>query len=275
MPELPEVEVVRRGLSPRIGEATVRAVEVREPRLRWPVPVDLAALLVGRRLRSLGRRGKYLLLDFGTGTLIVHLGMSGTLRWFSTPILCRPARSSGIAPSSDRSRLTRCWPVSASSLLIRASMVNGCFKRRAVGVYRSSSGCWPDTRSSVSATSTPRRVSFAPASDRRWLRAVCRAAGVSGSRARFAKRWPRRSSGAAAVCAISLRATAAVATFSSIAWCTAERASRAGCVQRRSGCSGSRGARPFIASTARSARRGRIDRIRRAHRRLAAALRPA
>lgn len=87
MPELPEVEVVRRGLSPRIGEATVRAVEVREPRLRWPVPVDLAALLVGRRLRSLGRRGKYLLLDFGTGTLIVHLGMSGTLRWFAS----RPA----------------------------------------------------------------------------------------------------------------------------------------------------------------------------------------
>ncbi len=88
MPELPEVEVVRRGLEPRLQGAVVREVRVRESRLRWPVPADLGALLAGRSLRALDRRGKYLLLDFGTGTLMVHLGMSGTLRWFDqAPVL--------------------------------------------------------------------------------------------------------------------------------------------------------------------------------------------
>ena len=82
MPELPEVEVVRRGLEPRVQGATVRQVQVRESRLRWPVPADLAARLEGLTLKTLQRRGKYLLLDFGSGVLIVHLGMSGTLRWF-------------------------------------------------------------------------------------------------------------------------------------------------------------------------------------------------
>lgn len=80
MPELPEVEVVRRGLQARLSHATVRRVEVREPRLRWPVPESLQAVLVGRRLDAVERRGKYLLLRFGDGTLIVHLGMSGSLR---------------------------------------------------------------------------------------------------------------------------------------------------------------------------------------------------
>lgn len=83
MPELPEVEVVRRGLGPQVCGATVRAAQVREARLRWPVPVDLEARLAGRTVLAVERRGKYLLLDVGNGTLIVHLGMSGTLRWFS------------------------------------------------------------------------------------------------------------------------------------------------------------------------------------------------
>ena len=85
MPELPEVEVVRRGLAPRIQGATVREVRVRESRLRWPVPADLADRLAGRTLKAIDRRGKYLLLDFDSGVLIVHLGMSGTLRWFDHP----------------------------------------------------------------------------------------------------------------------------------------------------------------------------------------------
>ena len=80
MPELPEVEVVRRGLQARLSHAVVRRVEVRERRLRWPVSDGLAERLAGRRLDSGERRGKYLLLRFGGGTLIVHLGMSGSVR---------------------------------------------------------------------------------------------------------------------------------------------------------------------------------------------------
>ncbi len=81
MPELPEVEVVRRGLERRVLGRTVRAVRIRETRLRWPVPPTLAQELPGAALRGVERRGKYLLLDFGHGTLIVHLGMSGNFRF--------------------------------------------------------------------------------------------------------------------------------------------------------------------------------------------------
>ena len=84
MPELPEVEVVRRGLRPSIEGRTVARAVVREPRLRWPVPAGLDALLAGRRIETVGRRGKYLLLGFAHGTLIVHLGMSGTLRFHAS-----------------------------------------------------------------------------------------------------------------------------------------------------------------------------------------------
>ena len=79
MPELPEVEVVRRGIEPRLVGQTISAVAVREPRLRWPVASEVRAL-AGRKLRSVRRRGKYLLLDCGDGHLILHLGMSGSLR---------------------------------------------------------------------------------------------------------------------------------------------------------------------------------------------------
>jgi formamidopyrimidine-DNA glycosylase len=84
MPELPEVEVVRRGLQAGLAQQVVRRVEVRERRLRWPVPERLAHDLAGRRLESVGRRGKYLLMDFGGPVLIAHLGMSGTLRILET-----------------------------------------------------------------------------------------------------------------------------------------------------------------------------------------------
>jgi formamidopyrimidine-DNA glycosylase len=79
MPELPEVEVTRRGLAPRLAGRTISAVEVREPRLRWPVPRKVRTL-AGRKVLAVRRRGKYLLLDCGDGHLIVHLGMSGSLR---------------------------------------------------------------------------------------------------------------------------------------------------------------------------------------------------
>lgn len=80
MPELPEVETTRKGIELLLAGKTVSAVRVHEVRLRWPVPDDLEFLLVGQMLQGLGRRGKYLLFDFGQGTLILHLGMSGHLR---------------------------------------------------------------------------------------------------------------------------------------------------------------------------------------------------
>jgi formamidopyrimidine-DNA glycosylase len=80
MPELPEVEVTRRGIAPHIEGRAVAGVVLRRSGLRWPFPEDLPALLVGRVIRSTARRGKYLLLNFDHGTLIIHLGMSGHLR---------------------------------------------------------------------------------------------------------------------------------------------------------------------------------------------------
>lgn len=81
MPELPEVEIVRRGLDATFVGRIVRAVVARRADLRWPIPTDLDQRLAGAALRAVRRRSKYLLLDFDAGTLIVHLGMSGTLRW--------------------------------------------------------------------------------------------------------------------------------------------------------------------------------------------------
>ncbi len=80
VPELPEVETTRRGLLPHLTGATITAVEVRQPRLRWPIPPDLAAILPQQTIHRLTRRAKYLLLHCDSGTLIVHLGMSGSLR---------------------------------------------------------------------------------------------------------------------------------------------------------------------------------------------------
>jgi formamidopyrimidine-DNA glycosylase len=80
MPELPEVETVRRGLLPVMQGRRIVAAEVRRPDLRWPLPPDLAARLTGRQVVALRRRSKYLLLDLDADeTLIVHLGMSGRL----------------------------------------------------------------------------------------------------------------------------------------------------------------------------------------------------
>ncbi|MGZ5001005.1 MAG: bifunctional DNA-formamidopyrimidine glycosylase/DNA-(apurinic or apyrimidinic site) lyase [Methylomonas sp.] len=80
MPELPEVETSRRGIAPHIEGKIFKAVVIRQPQLRWPVPDSLAVLLPGLKLDSVGRRGKYLLLKTSQGTLILHLGMSGNLR---------------------------------------------------------------------------------------------------------------------------------------------------------------------------------------------------
>lgn len=82
MPELPEVEVARRGIAPHLVGKKIAAVAVREARLRWRVP-ETVSRLVGCTVRAVKRRGKYLLIDCGRGHLIVHLGMSGSLRLVS------------------------------------------------------------------------------------------------------------------------------------------------------------------------------------------------
>jgi formamidopyrimidine-DNA glycosylase len=85
MPELPEVEITCRGIRPHVEGRTLSAVVVRNPRLRLPVPADLAERLKGRRLAGVARRAKYLIFDFAAaGNLIVHLGMSGSLRVVET-----------------------------------------------------------------------------------------------------------------------------------------------------------------------------------------------
>jgi formamidopyrimidine-DNA glycosylase len=80
MPELPEVETTRRGVDPHVVGRRIVALAVHEPRLRWRVPDSLAAEVAGQRVRQTGRRAKYLLIELESGTLLLHLGMSGSLR---------------------------------------------------------------------------------------------------------------------------------------------------------------------------------------------------
>ena len=80
MPELPEVETTRRGIEPHVIQREILGVLVRMPRLRWPVPPQLSQLLTGRTIDGVMRRAKYLLLKVGSGHLMIHLGMSGSLR---------------------------------------------------------------------------------------------------------------------------------------------------------------------------------------------------
>ena len=81
MPELPEVETVRRGLAPAMEGARFTRVEVRDRRLRWPLAKDFEKRLVGETVDGLGRRAKYLLADLSSGdVLMMHLGMSGSFR---------------------------------------------------------------------------------------------------------------------------------------------------------------------------------------------------
>lgn len=80
MPELPEVETVRRGLLPVLEGAVIAQAEVNRPDLRWPLPERMADRLTGRRVTALRRRSKYILADLDSGeTLLVHLGMSGRM----------------------------------------------------------------------------------------------------------------------------------------------------------------------------------------------------
>lgn len=80
MPELPEVETTRRGIEPLIINKTVETLLLHNPSLRWDVPLELVEVLPGQTVQSVGRRSKYLLINFEKGTLLVHLGMTGHLR---------------------------------------------------------------------------------------------------------------------------------------------------------------------------------------------------
>lgn len=80
MPELPEVETTVRGISPHLVGRQITSVIVREYRLRWPVPPALDRLVTGKTVRSVRRRAKYILVEFDDGYVVLHLGMSGSLR---------------------------------------------------------------------------------------------------------------------------------------------------------------------------------------------------
>ncbi|HEX5127156.1 MAG TPA: bifunctional DNA-formamidopyrimidine glycosylase/DNA-(apurinic or apyrimidinic site) lyase [Rhodocyclaceae bacterium] len=80
MPELPEVEITRRGIAEHLTGEIVTDIVVREARLRYPVPNTLGDVLRGQRIENIDRRAKYLLLNSKSGTVIIHLGMSGSLR---------------------------------------------------------------------------------------------------------------------------------------------------------------------------------------------------
>jgi formamidopyrimidine-DNA glycosylase len=80
VPELPEVETTRRGIAPHLVGHRIEQVLIRTPRLRWPVPPALPRLLNGQRIEEVSRRAKYLLLHTLPGAVLVHLGMSGSLR---------------------------------------------------------------------------------------------------------------------------------------------------------------------------------------------------
>ena len=105
MPELPEVETVRRGLEPFMGGARIEAVALRRPDLRFPLPAGFERRLKGARINAIGRRGKYLTADLSTGeTLIMHLGMSGRFSIVSAAASRRPGafhRAAATDPAHD------------------------------------------------------------------------------------------------------------------------------------------------------------------------------
>jgi len=80
MPELPEVETTCRGIAPHLLQQTISNVIVRQPKLRWPITKNLKKHLTGQTIEQVERRGKYILIATSAGTLIIHLGMSGSLR---------------------------------------------------------------------------------------------------------------------------------------------------------------------------------------------------
>ena len=99
MPELPEVETVRRGLAPWLEGATIEAVTLNRKDLRFPFPEGLKRALEGQTVTHVGRRAKYLLMELSSGkTLLSHLGMTGSWR-FAEHGIDKPPRYYEPAPS--------------------------------------------------------------------------------------------------------------------------------------------------------------------------------
>ncbi len=105
MPELPEVETTRRGIEPHCLGREISSVTVRESRLRWPIAPDLPRQLRGQRIDAVRRRAKYLLLDTAAGSLMVHLGMSGSLRL--VPAGTAPGRHDHVDNALEGGRMLR------------------------------------------------------------------------------------------------------------------------------------------------------------------------
>lgn len=87
MPELPEIEIICAGITPHITGNTVANIIVHTANLRWPISPELSALLPGQTIQSIKRRGKYLLINFQIGSVLIHLGMTGHLRVLPTAAL--------------------------------------------------------------------------------------------------------------------------------------------------------------------------------------------
>ena len=107
MPELPEVEVIRCGIAPYLEGRRIASVTIRNPNLRWPVPSDLNKTLGGVTIDKVARRGKYLLLGCGKGTLILHLGMSGSLRLLSAAAAAPPGKHDHADVTLDNGMILR------------------------------------------------------------------------------------------------------------------------------------------------------------------------
>src|SRR4030066_361869 len=101
MPELPEVETARRGIAPHLIGRRLAGVSVRQRQLRWPVPAALVKALPGQTIRAVERRAKYILIRTDAGTVLLHLGMSGSLR----VLPCRtPPQQAAVAAGRRASR---------------------------------------------------------------------------------------------------------------------------------------------------------------------------
>ncbi|MBL4679858.1 MAG: bifunctional DNA-formamidopyrimidine glycosylase/DNA-(apurinic or apyrimidinic site) lyase [Pseudomonadales bacterium] len=105
MPELPEVETTRRGIMPHLVNSRVKNVLVRQAMLRWPVSPELGQVLTGQKIVSVDRRGKYLFLSTEAGRMMIHLGMSGSLRILDIGIA--PEKHDHIDVMFDSNKLLR------------------------------------------------------------------------------------------------------------------------------------------------------------------------
>jgi len=105
MPELPEVETTLRGIKPHVQDRTVIKVTVRHHQLRWPIPRDLNQCLLGARVEDITRRAKYLLFHTTSGTLLIHLGMSGHLHLLTGYI--RPKKHDHVDIELDNHQIIR------------------------------------------------------------------------------------------------------------------------------------------------------------------------